>query len=313
MVMTSLSIAILGSGAVGGYYGAKLANAGHKVTFLARGQHLQAIHDNGLMIRSLLGDLTVRANATDDASEVGHVDVVLVAVKTYDNKNALPMLKAMVGPNTTVLTLQNGVDSVDEIDSVIGEAPDLGGATYIATAGVSPGLIEQTGTHRQIVFGEVFGERNNLSKRVENLSRLLIEAEIEVEAVKDARVQLWEKLIYLSPFAGFTGASRLPTGPVWTDPEIRGLFMDAVAEVEQVARAYDIPVSDKIRQKIIDYMDSIPGTTRSSLLIDLSQGKRLEVDALLGSVMRRGRTVGVATPVTSALYAVLKPHAGGRD
>ena len=265
------------------------------------------------MIRSVLGDLTVRANATDDASEVGHVDFVLVTVKTYDNKSALPMLKAMVGSNTVVLTLQNGVDSVNEIADVIGEAPVLGGATYIATAVVSPGLIEQTGTHRQIVFGEVFGERNNLSKRVENLSRLLIEAEIEVEAVKDARVQLWEKLIYLSPFAGFTGASRLPTGPVWTDPEIRGLFMDAVGEVEQVARAHDIPVSDIIRQKIVDYMDSIPGATRSSLLIDLSQGKRLEVDALLGSVMRRGRKVGVATPITSALYAVLKPHAGGRD
>ena len=307
--MASLSIAILGSGAVGGYYGAKLANAGHKVTFLARGPHLQAIRDNGLMIRSVLGDLTVRADATDDASEVGHVDVVLVAVKTYDNKSALPMLKAMVGSNTVVLTLQNGVDSVDEIADVIGEAPVLGGATYIATAVVSPGLIEQTGTHRQIVFGEVFGERNNLSKRVESLCKLLI----EVEAVRDARVQLWEKLIYLSPFAGFTGASRLPTGPVWTDSEIRGLFMDAVGEVEQVARAHDIPVSDIIRQKIVDYMDSIPSATRSSLLIDLSQGKRLEVDALLGSVMRRGRKVGVATPVTSALYAVLKPHAGGRD
>src|SRR5262245_58087681 len=153
-----MNIAILGSGAVGGYYGAKLARAGHDVTFIARGAHLEAIRQRGLEIRSpVLGDFTVRARAEQDTSRVGPVDLVLFAVKAYDNPSALPLLAPMLGPDSAVLTIQNGVDSPTDVASAAGEALTLGGTTYIATALDAPGVIVQTGDHRRIVFGEAFG------------------------------------------------------------------------------------------------------------------------------------------------------------
>ena len=308
---TTSHFAILGSGAVGGYYGAKLARAGHRVTFLARGAHLAAMREHGLEIRSPLGDFTVAAEATDDPASVGPADVVFFAVKAYDNPSALPMLRPLVGEQTLVLTLQNGVDSSDDVAQVVGERVVLGGAAYIATGVSRPGLIEQTGAHRKIVFGEVFGSRARVSARVVALGRLLESADIEIETVADARVRLWEKLIYLCPFAAFTGAARLPIGGLWSDPATRDCFMAAVAEVEAVARAEGVAVGETVTQEIREYMDSLPGATRSSMLIDLSQGKRIEVEALQGTVVRRGQAVGVPTPILAALYAVLTPHAGG--
>lgn len=306
-----MQFAIFGSGAVGGYYGAKLARHGYRVTFLARGAHLRAIRERGLLVWSPLGDFVVRAEATDDPAKVGPVDVVVFAVKTYDNATAIPMLAPLVGPSTVVLTLQNGVDSVGEVAAVVGERAVLGGATYVATALALPGLIEQTGVHRRVVFGEVFGERARVSERVQRIAEVMSAADIEVEAVADARVPLWEKFIYLAPFAGMTGAARLPAGPVWRDADVRERFLEAAAEVERVARAEGVDVAADIQQRIVSYMDAIPDTTRSSLLIDLSAGKRVEVEALQGSVVRRGREHGVATPVMATLYAVLKPHAEG--
>ena len=154
-----MRIAVLGSGAVGGYYGAKLARAGHDVTFIARGAHLAAIRERGLEIKSpALGDFIVRAKAEEDTSKVGAVDLVIVSVKAYDNPTALPMIKPMLSDGTSVLTLQNGVDSVAEVAAIAGEERTIGGTTYIATALTGPGVIEQNGTHRRIVFGEVFGE-----------------------------------------------------------------------------------------------------------------------------------------------------------
>ena len=153
-----MRVAILGSGAVGGYYGAKLARAGHDVTFVARGAHLAAIRERGLLVRSpMLGDFTVVARAEEDTARVGPVELVIVAVKAYDNATALPLVPPMLGPDSAVLTLQNGVDSVQDLSALVGEGPVIGGTTYVATALASPGVIEQTGTHRRIVFGEVFG------------------------------------------------------------------------------------------------------------------------------------------------------------
>jgi 2-dehydropantoate 2-reductase len=306
-----MRFAVLGSGAVGGYYGARLARAGHDVTFLARGQHLAAIRVRGLEIRSPLGDFVIKTAATDDPETIGPVDAVLFAVKTYDNGTALPMLKPLVGRETVVLTLQNGVDSVDEVAAVVGEGAVLGGAAYVATAISSPGLIEQTGTHRRVVFGETFGRRTSLTPRVERLASAMLEAGIQAEAKVDARVPLWEKFIYLAPFAGFTGAARLPIGPLWRWPPFRAILLDAVSEVERLARAEGVPVSQTVREEITKYIESIPPATRSSLLIDLQQGKPIEVEALLGSVSRRGTRVGVPTPIMTALYAVLKPHESG--
>lgn len=304
-----MRFAILGSGAVGGYYGARLARAGHDVTFIARGAHLAAIRERGLQIRSPLGDFTVTAPAEDDTSRVGPVDVVIVAVKAYDNASALPMIRAMLSDSTTVLTVQNGVDSVTEVATVAGEARTLGGTTYIATALEAPGLIVQTGTHRRIVFGEVFGDGSKISERVARIQAAMREADIQAEAVPDGRIPIWEKFIFLATLAGFTGAARLPIGPVWADPFTRARFLDAAREIERVARAEGIAVAADVVDRIVPYVESIPGTMRSSLLIDLSQGKRIEVEALQGAVVRRGVRVGVPTPIIETLYAVLKLHA----
>ncbi len=306
-----MHFAIIGSGAVGGYYGARLARAGQRVSFIARGAHLKAIRERGLEVRSPLGDFTVHAEADDSAARVGPVDVVMYAVKTYDNASALPLLDALVGGETVVLTLQNGVDSPDEIAARVGGDKVIAGPTYIATALAAPGLIEQTGTHRRIVFGEIFGNPPRLSDRVLALRDVMAEADIQAEAVADARVAMWEKFSYLAPFAGFSGASRLPLGPIWRDDFTRRQFQAAVGEVVEVGRAEGVDIPADMEERIKAYADALPGTMRASLLIDLSQGKRIEVEALQGSVVRRGARAGVPTPIMSTLYAVLKPHAGG--
>lgn len=307
-----MRIAILGSGAVGGYYGALLSRAGHDVTFIARGAHLAAIRERGLEIRRpMLGDFVVRAAAEDDTRRVGIVDVVIVAVKAYDNATALPMIPPMVGPSTTVLTLQNGVDSAAEVAAAAGEAHVLGGTTYIATALSAPGVIDQTGTYRRIVFGEVFGTLPKMSPRGHALHQAMVAADIQAELVGDGRVPIWEKFIFLVSLAGFTGATRLPIGPLWADPFIRERFLDGCREIEAVARAEGITVAQDRIEQIRAYVETIPGTMRSSLLIDLSQGKKIEVEALLGSVVRRASASGVPVPVISTLYAVLKPFAAG--
>lgn len=307
-----MHIAVVGAGAVGGYYGAKLAFAGQKVSLLARGAHLRAIRERGLMVWSPLGDFIVRVQAEDDPAAIGPVDLVLLATKTYDNATALPMLKPLVGPSTVVMSLQNGVDSVDEVAAIVGSERVLGGPTYVATALSLPGLIEQTGTHRRIVFGEAFGNRSHVSERVREIAGVLAAADIQTEAVADARVPLWEKFIYLAPFAAFTGAARLPIGPLWSDPLIREQFLRAVQEVERVARAEGVALADGVLDRVIAYVDALPGTTRSSLLIDLQLGKRIELESLAGSVVRRGVAAGIPTPMMAGLYAVLKPWAGGQ-
>ena len=310
-----MHIAVIGAGAVGGYYGAMLARSGQQVSFVARGAHLEAIRERGLRIESeSVGSFTVSAAADSDAARIGAADLVLFTVKTYDNATGLRQIPALLRDDTVVLTLQNGVDSADEVAEVAGAPRTIAGATYIATAVESPGLIRQTGSHRRIVFGECFGDvPAAVSARVQAIEQVMQAADIHAEAVADARVPLWEKFVYLAPFAAFTGAARLPIGPIWADALGRANFLAAVEEVEAVARASGVAVAADLRQRIETYTATIPPATRSSLLIDLSQGKRIEIESLAGSVVRRGAALGVPTPRMAALYAVLKPHAGGRS
>jgi 2-dehydropantoate 2-reductase len=302
----------IGAGAVGGFYAAMLARAGTEVSVIARGAHLEAIRSSGLRIESeAVGDFTARVGAESDPARVGPVDVVVLAVKTYDNPTALPMIAPLLGADTVVLTLQNGVDSPDQVADVAGRDRTLAGPTYIATAIEAPGVIRQTGSHRRIVFGEYFDPPAQVSPRVRAIETLLEAADIDAEAVADARIPVWEKFTYLAPFAAFTGAARLPIGPIWADAGGRAAFLQAVAEVESVARAGGVPLPPGAIDRVSKYVDGIPASTRSSLLIDLSQGKRIEVESLPGSVVRRGQSAGVATPMMAALYAVLKPHAAG--
>jgi 2-dehydropantoate 2-reductase len=306
-----MHFAIVGAGAVGGFYGALLKRAGSDVSVIARGAHLEAIRANGLRVEGPIGDFSVEVTAESDPARVGPADVVVLTVKTYDNDTVLPMLPALVGPDSVVLTLQNGVDSADEVAAVVGEAATIAGPTYIAAAIEAPGVIRQTGTHRRIVFGEYFGDRTAVSERVRAIETVMKPADIVAEAVPDARVPLWEKFIYLAPFAAFTAAARLPIGPLWGHRDIRETFLQAVGEVEAVARASGVAIDFDPKGRVEQFANSIPPSTRSSMLIDLSQGKRIEIESLAGSVVRRGKRVGVETPMMAALYAVLKPHAAG--
>jgi 2-dehydropantoate 2-reductase len=306
-----MHVVVVGAGAVGGYFGALLARAGERVTFLARGAHLHAIRANGLAVRSPLGDFVVHCEAVEDPARAGEADVVLFTVKTYDNPVAARLLPPLLGERGVVLTLQNGVDSAEELAAVVGPRRVLAGAAYVATALVEPGIIEQTGTHRRIVFGEVFGDPPRLSDRVLAIREALERAGVDVEAVADARGPLWEKFVYLAPFSGFTAAARLPIGPLWQDDLIRGQLLAAFDEVASVAAAERIELPDGAIDRIRAYTAALPPATRSSLLIDLAQGRRLEVESLQGSVVRRAARAGVAVPIMTTLYALLKPYAEG--
>jgi len=307
-----MRFAILGSGAVGGYFGAKLARAGQEVSFVARGAHLEAIRAKGLAIQSAkLGDFVVRAPAESDTGRIGPVDVAVVSVKAYDNSTALPMLRPLVGPDTVVLTLQNGVDSADEVAAIVGETHVLGGTTYVATALEAPGLIVQTGVHRSIIFGEVFAGRGHLTPRVQAIADILASADIQVTPVEDARVPIWDKFVYLAAFSGFTGASRLAIGHIWKYPHVREMFYACSREIAAIAKAEGVTISANRFETLEEYMANIPPTTRSSLLIDLEQGKRIEVEALQGAAVRRAAKHGVPVPIVSTLYALLKPWENG--
>jgi 2-dehydropantoate 2-reductase len=308
-----MRFAFVGAGAVGGYYGALLSRAGHEVAFVARGSHLEAIQRSGIRVVSgAVGDFTAHVTADSDARRIGAVDVAVLTVKTYDNDTALPSLARLVGPATTALTLQNGVDSADEVAKAVGQSQTLAGATYIATVIDAAGVIRQTGSHRRIVFGECFSPAPAATPRVVAIHAAFTAADIQSEPVADVRTALWEKFVYLAPFAAFTGASRLPIGPLWADADSQSALMAAFGEVAALARASGIALPDDVVPKIQAYATRIPADTRSSLQNDLSQGRRIELESLAGSVVRRAEAVGIPTPIMRALYAVLKPYANGR-
>lgn len=301
-----MHIAVVGAGAVGGFYAARLARSGERVTVIARGAHLQAIQERGLLIWSPLGNHVVRLEAESDPALVGPVDVVILAVKTYNNQQVLPLLPLLCGPDTAVLTLQNGVASADALADAVGPERVLAGTTYVATEIIAPGLILQTGVHRRVILGEAFGDRHEVSARVARIAAALARADVHAETVPDGRVPLWEKLVYLATFAAFTGVSRQPAGAIWGDDVGREAFLLVAAEVEAVARAEGVPIAADVIDRMVGYLDALPPDTRSSFLIDLEQGKPTELEALQGDVVRRGRARGVPTPGMTALYAALR-------
>jgi 2-dehydropantoate 2-reductase len=305
-------ITVIGAGAVGGYYGGMLARAGHDVAFVARGAHLAAIRQRGLTVRATRGEFTVRPHVVHPGEAATPAELVMLAVKTYDNQSALQLLDPLTASDGVVLTLQNGVDSPMEAAGVVGAARVLGGAAYIAAAIASPGVIEQTGTHHRLVFGEVFETSDSISRRVEHIRETLAGAGIDAAAVSDARVSLWEKYVYLAPFAGFTGTARAPIGPLWRHGETQELFIRGCSEVAAVARAEGVLLPADVPDRVRTYAAALPPSTRSSLLIDLQQGKPIEVEALLGALVRRARAHGVDMPVMETLYAALRDHAAGQ-
>jgi len=266
------------------------------------------------IVSAALGDFQVRPRAEESADDVRDVEVVLLATKTYDNDTAIPLVKRLIeqgSKDAFVLSLQNGVSSPYALAEAVGEARVLAGPTYVATALVEPGRIVQTGAHRRIAFGEVFDIGAEVSVRAKALHEAFVDADIISEPHADGRVPLWTKYTYLAPFAAFTGSARLPIGPLWADAGTRQSFLDASREMHALARAEGVALPADSIEQLESYIGSLQADTRSSLLIDLQQGKKIEVEGLLGFAVRLGEKHGVPTPIIKALYGVLKPWADG--
>ncbi len=304
-----MKVAVIGAGGVGGYFGARLAQAGHDVTFVARGRHLAAIREHGLAIKSALGDATVRCPATDDLSALGPVDVAMLCVKLWDVEATAPKLAGIVSNGGVVIPFQNGVESADRVAALLGPSHVLGGVAYIAATIRAPGVIAHTGTMARLRVGAFPGGPEDRAAAFADACR---SAGVEIEHTPDIRRALWEKFVFLASFSGITSAARSPIGVVRSDPDLRALLEAAMREVWSVGVARGVALPDDFVAKQLAFADSLPAAMRSSMLNDLESGFRLEVPWLSGAVARMARESGLAAPVHATLHAILKPFAGGR-
>ena len=300
-----MKIAIMGTGGVGGYYGGLLAKQGHEVTFIARGAHLQAIQKNGLQIKSIHGDFIVSpAAAVADPTEVDPVDLVLVCVKTYDTESVARTMTPLVGAQTTVLSLQNGIDAAERIGEVVGMEHVLGGITQISSAIESPGVIKQVSQFRRVVFGELDG---SISARTQSIEKALKETGITAEITQDIHKALWAKLVFISAASGLGALTRLPMGEYRAVPEARAIIISLMKEVEAVARAQGVALDADVVQKSLAFMDNAAPHIKASMQLDVETGRRSEIEAMIGVIGRKGRELGVPTPTADFIYAALLP------
>ena len=302
-----MRIVFVGAGGVGGYFGARLVAAGENVTFLARGAHLAAMQRNGLRVSSPKGDLDLRVQATDDVGAVGHVDVVFVTVKMYDLAAAAASLKPLVGPETAVVTLQNGVEAVDIVAQDVPRQNVVGGVAYVAAVIAEPGLIRHTSLD-SLIFGELDGRR---SDRLLALHAACRRAGFGARVSEDITVDLWAKFARLSVFSGMTAVTRSPIGALRDDPDLYAMLQAACEEAIAVGRARGVALPDALMVEIEEMVRTLPHHAKASMLEDLERGKRLELPWLSGAVVRLGKAAGVATPIHSFIATVLKPHVAG--
>jgi 2-dehydropantoate 2-reductase len=305
-----MRIAVMGAGGVGGYFGARLALAGHDVTFIARGAHLAALRTHGLRVDSPLGPWHLPdARVTDSAAGVGAVDVVLFGVKLWDTETAAEAIKPLVGAQTAVVSFQNGVVKDDILRSALGDAAVMGGVCYIAATIAEPGLIRHSGTMQKLVFGEYDG---STSARAQAFHAACVGAGIDTELSPRIAQTIWEKFVFLVGLSGTTAAARLPIGRIRTNPRSRALLHDVMDEVVQVARAEGVALPVDFAAGRLAFCDGLPATMTSSMHNDLERGGRLEVPWLSGDVVARGARRGVATPCNRALFDLLSLHAEGK-
>lgn len=305
-----MKIAVFGTGGVGGYFGARLAKAGADVHFIARGRHLEAIRRNGLKVESALGDLTLKpAQATDDPASVGPVDLAIVAVKLYDTDDAADAMRPLVGPNTTVMSLQNGVTANDTLERAFGRERLIGGSCSIAAVIGAPGVVRHTGTMASMAFGEWDGRR---TPRVEALLNTCRKAGIDATLSDDIEAVIWSKFVFLSAFSGICCTMRLPIGPIRQDPETRALLRRATEEVLAIARRKGVKLADDLIEQRMAFADGLPAEMYASMYHDLAAGKRLELKWLSGAVVEMGRALGVPTPAHESYWLALKLHADGK-
>ena len=300
-----MKILVMGTGGVGGYYGGLLAQQGNDVTFISRGAHLYAMRHEGLKVKSVHGDFRIfPANATEDPAKVEAVDLVLFCVKSYNTEEAAQAIKPVVGPQTVVMSLQNGVDAAERIGRVLGAEHVIGGVTWLSSAVEAPGIIKQISQFRRIVFGEVGGGR---SERVQSIFEVLNQTGITVEISEDIQKVLWNKLVFITSVSSVGSLTRLPMGDYRSVPETRSLLASIMHEVESVARAQGVHLDEEVVPKWLEFIDNSAPNIKPSMQLDVEAGHRTELESMIGVVGRKGRERGVPTPAVDFVYASLLP------
>ncbi len=301
-----MNIAVMGTGGVGGYFGGLLARAGNDVTFVARGPHLQAIKKNGLRVESANdGDFTAHGNALEDTSEVGPQDLVIFTVKMYDNEDAIDAIRPFMGPDSLVLTLQNGIDNGKQLVDVFGKERVLIGSCYMEGRIKEPGVVTQGGPG-MASFGEL---EPGITERCEKLLAVFQEANWRVELQENMPGMLWKKFSYLAGSAAVGAATRTLFGEMRSIPETREIIRGAIAEILEVGRASGAPIMEDSLEWCLTSLDNFPATGMSSLGKDFLEGRPVELDGLTGTAIRMAREIGVPTPINDTLYGILKPWA----
>ncbi len=298
-----MRIAVLGAGGVGGYYGGLLVRAGHPVAMLARGEHLDALRQRGLEVRTPEGTFTAEVEASDDPRELGAAELAIVAVKNYSLAEIAPAVKILAEAGAIILPLLNGVDAAERL--VAAGVPDpqvLGGLTEISAVRVGPGIVERRSAFQRVVVGERAG---GLSERAERIAAAFRAAGVDARASADITADLWRKLAFIATMAAACGLARSPIGPVRGAPLGRLLIERALREVLAVARARGVALTGNEEAEILRFVDSLPAAMKPSLLFDLESGGRTEIDDLSGAVSRLGREAGVETPVHDVAVAAL--------
>ena len=302
-----MRVAVMGAGGVGGCIGALLARDGNEVSLVARGEHLRAIRTNGLRLKQDDAEFTVAVPATDDPADIGPVDLVLFTVKTYHNPIAIPAIRPLVGPDTGVLTLQNGVECHLQIAAALGPGHALPGAYWSASGLESPGVIASVGPTPRLSFGE---ETGGLSPRAEAIRDAFATAGINVELSPDPLQVIWSKFVVLCAIAGITSAARTRIKEFIQSPRGLDLFTAVMREVDAVGRAMSVSLPEGLVERQVEFIKGFPDF-QNSMHADFENGRSTELEALNGAVVRMGREVAVPTPVNELIYAVLLPLRDG--
>jgi 2-dehydropantoate 2-reductase len=298
-----MKISIFGVGGVGGYFGGRLAMSGNDVTFIARGNHLENIKSNGLRVDSVNGDFVVsKAKATNDPSRIGHVDLVLVAVKAWQVPDAASAIKPMVGEHTTVLPLLNGVEAVPQLASELGNERIVGGLCKIISSIEGPGHIKHAGVVPYVALGELDGSE---SARVNGIYDAFKSAGVTVEKPENIQTAIWEKFLFIAAWSGVGAVTRAPVGMIRENNSTRNLLVSSMQEIALVAFSQGVRLPDDVVDKTMNYLDSLPYEGTASMQRDIEEGRPSELESQTGAVVRLGVQHGIATPVNSFIYSSL--------
>jgi len=306
-----MKFAIMGAGGMGGWFGAKLVAAGNEVAFIARGTHLEALRTDGLTVSGGESLHLVDIVATDRPADVGPVDAVLFCVKLYDTESAARAMVPLLGPKTYVVTVQNGVESADRIGQIIGDGRTLAGAAYFPANIAAPGEIAYVGRiagKPHIGFGEPGA---GPSERANGFAEVFRAAGIDADVFDDTKSMIWEKFCLIAGTSAATALTRQTVGLVRNDPDTRWMLAEAIGEAARVGRKLGIALPEDVESRTLSFIDNNPPNGKSSQLIDLERGRRLELEGLSGAVIRLGRQTGIPTPVHCTVYAALKPFIDG--